>query len=211
MIGIPLGLLYANATEWAFHKYVLHGVGKNRASFWSFHWHDHHKNSRQHGMLDDQYDQSLFSGWNPQTKEVVAMATGALVHLPLVPVAPFFVGTVLYSGINYYRVHKKSHVDEEWAKEHLPWHWDHHMAPDQDANWGVTRPWFDQIFGTRKVYLGTQDEIDSRSRREKVQERYKEKLRALQEARRKISKGGLRARVSHFRLARRERKEAQAS
>ena len=27
MLGIPLGLAVANATEWAFHKYVLHGLG----------------------------------------------------------------------------------------------------------------------------------------------------------------------------------------
>ncbi|MBT6433369.1 MAG: hypothetical protein HOK97_01825 [Deltaproteobacteria bacterium] len=207
MIGIPLGLIYANATEWIFHKYVLHGVGKNRNSFWSFHWHDHHKNSRQHGMLDDQYVEGLFAGWTPQSKEVLALAGGALVHLPLLPVAPFFVGTVFYSGIHYYRVHKKSHLDENWAKKNVPWHWDHHMAPDQDCNWGVTRPWFDHILGTRKVYLNSPEEIESRPRREKVQERYKEKLRMVQEARRKLSKEGIRARVSHMRKARQERKE----
>ncbi|MBK8693335.1 MAG: hypothetical protein IPN17_13835 [Deltaproteobacteria bacterium] len=39
MIGLPLALLYSNAWEWVIHKYVLHGMGKSRESFWSFHWH----------------------------------------------------------------------------------------------------------------------------------------------------------------------------
>ena len=39
MIGIPLGLLYGNVSEWAIHKYVLHEKGKNKKHFFSFHWH----------------------------------------------------------------------------------------------------------------------------------------------------------------------------
>ena len=48
--------------------------------------------------------------------------------------------------------------DHAWAREHLPWHYDHHMGPDQDANWCVTRPWFDQLMGTRRPYAGTEAE-----------------------------------------------------
>ncbi len=36
MIGIPLGLLWANAGEWAIHKYVLHGLGRRKGTFWAF-------------------------------------------------------------------------------------------------------------------------------------------------------------------------------
>jgi|GEM_PF-338220 len=204
MLGIPLGLLTANLTEWVFHKYVLHGIGKNPKSFWSFHWHDHHKASRQHAMLDDQYDAPL-RGWNPQTKEAIALVGGVALVTPLAPVAPFFYGTLVYSAVNYYRVHKKSHLDEEWAKENLPWHWDHHMAPNQDANWCVTKPWFDDILGTREVYLDTEDEIASRPRRQKVTDRYREKLRQKQQERRErlAERKGLRRRVTD-RLLRRE-------
>ena len=46
VIGIPLGLLVANAGEWFIHKHILHGRGKKRESFWSFHWHDHHAKAR---------------------------------------------------------------------------------------------------------------------------------------------------------------------
>lgn len=151
MIGIPLGLLYSNVAEWVIHKHILHGLGKDRRSFWSFHWHDHHAAARKHEMVDDAYQRSLL-GWEPQTKEVVSLLVAALAHVPLLPVAPFFTATVWYSALNYYRVHKRSHLDPNWAKEHLPWHYDHHMGRNQNANWCVTKPWADHLFGTRKTY-----------------------------------------------------------
>ena len=35
MLGIPLGLAASNATEWLMHKYVLHGLGRKKDSFWA--------------------------------------------------------------------------------------------------------------------------------------------------------------------------------
>ena len=64
--------------------------------------------------------------------------------------------TVVWSAFDYYRKHKRSHEDPEWAREHLPWHYDHHMGRDQNANWCVTHPFFDYVMGTRKEYLGVQ-------------------------------------------------------
>jgi sterol desaturase/sphingolipid hydroxylase (fatty acid hydroxylase superfamily) len=148
MIGIPIGLIYSNAGEWLIHKYVLHGLGRRKKSFWSFHWHEHHKASRRNAMRDEAYDRPL-RGWNAQTKEAVAIFGVALAHLPLLPVAPFFVGTVWYSAVHYHRVHRRAHLDPVWAEEHLPWHVDHHLGVNQDANWCVTRPWFDEWMGTR--------------------------------------------------------------
>lgn len=63
--------------------------------------------------------------------------------------APFFVLGAWYSAGHYYYVHRRSHLDPEWAKTHVPWHYDHHMNTNQDANWCVTRPWFDYLMGTR--------------------------------------------------------------
>ncbi len=157
MIGIPVGLAFANVTEWVIHKYVLHGAGKNKASLWSFHFHEHHKACRRNDFIDDDYHRSILN-WNAQGKEAAALVAGGLVILPLVPVAPFFAGTLIYCGVNYYRVHKKSHLDPEWARENVPWHYDHHMGPNQDANWGVTKPWMDNLMGTREVYVGTERE-----------------------------------------------------
>jgi hypothetical protein len=165
MIGIPLGLLYANAFEWVIHKHVLHGRGKSKKSFWSFHWHDHHNSARKNEMVDPQYTAPQ-GGWNPRTKEIASLAAAAAIHLPLLPVAPFFVATVCYSTLKYYRVHRRAHLDSEWAKEHLPWHYDHHMGPNQHSNWCVTRPWFDHIMGTREHYVGTERYQQDRRRHE---------------------------------------------
>lgn len=165
MLGIPLGLLASNATEWLLHKYVLHGLGRNKDSFWSFHWHTHHRHSRTQGHYDPDYRGSVFR-WNGQGKEALALAVGAVSMAPFFPIAPFFAGTMLYASWNYYRKHKRAHLDPEWAREHLPWHYDHHMGPNQHANWCVTKPWFDLIMGTREPYVGTERENRDIERRE---------------------------------------------
>jgi len=165
MIGIPLGLLAANATEWLVHKYVLHGLGRDKRSFWRFHWHDHHRNVRRHDHVDPDYQRPLLSSWNGQSKEAVALVGAALAIAPLFPIAPFFVGTVAYSAVNYYRKHKRAHLDPAWAREHLPWHYDHHMGPNQHANWCVTRPWFDHLMGTREPFVGTEVEQRAAAKR----------------------------------------------
>ncbi|MGE3767316.1 MAG: sterol desaturase family protein [Kofleriaceae bacterium] len=165
MLGIPIGLVVANATEWAFHKYVEHGLGLDRKSFWAFHWHDHHRNARRNGNVDADYKEPLRK-WNGQSKEVLALTLTGVALMPLAPIAPFFVGTMIYSGIKYYRVHKRAHLDPAWAREHLPWHYDHHMGPNQHANWCVTHPWFDELMGTREPYVGTEREQRDRAKRE---------------------------------------------
>jgi sterol desaturase/sphingolipid hydroxylase (fatty acid hydroxylase superfamily) len=165
MIGIALGLAASNATEWLVHKYVLHGLGRSRRSFWAFHWHAHHRNARQHAHLDPDYQRPLFQSWNGQSREAVALVAATLAVTPLLPVAPLFVGTVAYCAFDYYRKHKRAHLDPDWAREHLPWHYDHHMGPDQHANWCVTRPWFDHVMGTRVPYVGTDRERRDREKR----------------------------------------------
>src|SRR4051812_22602690 len=106
MIGIPVGLLAANATEWVVHKYILHGLGRKKGTFWSFHWHEHHKNVRKNAHVDPDYQAPLLTKWNGQSKEALALVGAAVAFVPLFPIAPFFVGTVLYSTFNYYRKHK---------------------------------------------------------------------------------------------------------
>ena len=186
MIGIPLGLLYSNAAEWWIHKNILHGLGKNRSSFWSFHWHEHHAEARRHEMVDEQ-DFRSFLGWEPQTKELVALLAAAAAHAPLLPVAPFFTATVWYCSWNYYRVHKRAHLDHEWAKENLPWHYDHHMGRDQNANWCVTKPWADELLGTRKRYVygkgAPRDLADARSAASRIVDAMRDEWRRAVERR----------------------------
>ena len=154
MIGIPLGWITANAVEWGFHKYVLHGLGKKKGSFWAFHWHEHHRNVRKYDHHDPEYDAPRWR-FNGPAREALALGLAATATLPLFPIAPFFTGTLVYCGARYWFVHRKSHVDPEWAKTHLPWHYDHHMGPDQDCNWCVTHPLFDHLMRTRRPFLDT--------------------------------------------------------
>ena len=170
MIGIPLGIVYANAFEWVIHKHLLHGLGRNKKSFWAFHWHEHHKKARKHDMHDDQYaGRNVFvailkGDQTAKTKEAVGLIAASALHLPLLPIAPLFTVTVWACAANYYRVHRRSHLDPVWAEEHVPWHVDHHMGKNQDANWCVTWPLTDWIMGTREKYVGTPAWLEAKAR-----------------------------------------------
>lgn len=150
--GFITGLITANAIEWYVHKHILHEKGKNKASFWNFHWGEHHKTARKNDFKDESYTKPLFEEWNPQSKEAAALIAGAASLLPIAPLAPGFTAGMWFSAWNYYRVHKKSHLDVEWGKKHLPWHYDHHMGKDQNKNWCVTFPLWDHVMGTREKY-----------------------------------------------------------
>jgi len=166
MIGIPVGLAVANAAEWWIHKNILHGRGRDRKSFWSFHWYEHHTHALKEDMYDSDYKRFPI-GNHAQGKEILGLVGLAIPVACLLPVTPFLSGTLLYCGANYYRKHRKAHLDPAWAREHLPWHYDHHMGADQDANWCVTKPWFDTVMGTRKPYVGTPDEQRDQQARQK--------------------------------------------
>jgi len=165
MIGIPVAWAYGHCAEWAIHKFILHDRGKKKASFWSFHFHEHHSVSRRSNHHDPMYDTHPFK-WNAAGKELFGLGLLTVAHLPLAPVAPFFFGTLVWSGLQYYRVHKRAHVDPEWAREHLAWHYDHHMGPNQDSNWGVRSDWVDRMMGTREEYAGTAKEARDWERRQ---------------------------------------------
>ena len=154
--GFVAGLVIANGFEWFAHKYLLHGVhrkGKPRFSptpkQMESHW-AHHREVRKQAFFDDCYVEGV-SNWRTRNEilalSVVAVAAGATFY-------PFSKGMALaaaYSAGNYYYVHRRAHLEPEWSKKRIPWHYDHHMNSNQDANWGVTRPWFDYIMGTRVV------------------------------------------------------------
>lgn len=158
LLGIPIALLVGNATEWMVHKYLLHGVGKRKKSFWNFHWHDHHRQSRRNRIDDPDYREGLFTKWNGQSKEAFALLVSGLILSPVVLVTPGFALGLGWCHFNYYFRHKKAHLDVAWARRHMPWHVDHHLGRNQDANWCVTRPWFDILLGTREPYVGTEAE-----------------------------------------------------
>lgn len=156
MLGIPVALAVFGVGEWATHKYLLHGLGRDKTSRFAFHYHEHHQSVRKHGGYDPAYEGPVWST-PTQAREAIGLAVIALAHAPLLPFAPFYTGTVWYCLARYRRDHRRAHLDPQWARDHLTWHYEHHMG-DQDQNFGVVWAWFDLIAGTREPYVGTDKE-----------------------------------------------------
>lgn len=154
--GFIAGLVVANAFEWVAHKYVLHGThraGQPRYSpvpnSMKSHW-EHHREVRKTDFEDYGYVEGI-SNWRTKN-EILSLVAVAGVFVPLFyPLSKGMSLSVLYCAGNYYYIHRRAHLEPEWAKRKIPWHYDHHMNSNQDANWCVTKPWFDYILGTRVI------------------------------------------------------------
>lgn len=164
MLGFLVGLAVGNASEWLFHKYVLHGLGRKRSSFWAFHWYEHHRVVRTTLGRDDAYAKPLWQS-SAKTKEALSLVVASVAVTPIALVSPGFVAAIWCNGLAYYTVHRKSHLDPEWGRKYTPWHMDHHLGPNQDKNWCVTFPLFDWLLGTREPYIGTERERKHAERR----------------------------------------------
>lgn len=144
LLGFGLGLIAENSGEWAVHKYLLHGLGKRRDSFWSYHLYEHHAAASRNEMLDPGY-QAWPLRWNAQGKEALVLAAIALAHVPLLWLAPGYVSGIYTGMVCYYLRHRRAHLDPEWARSHMPWHYAHHMEPNSGEYWCITWPWFDRV------------------------------------------------------------------
>ena len=153
-IQLLLGWLYGHLAEYIIHRWFLHNHKLFKRAF-KHHYSQHHAKSKRGIMLDLTY----VSPWNIFEFEIQALFFGIIIHLPLVFLIPYFYLMVCYSAAAYYLVHRRSHQDFKWARTHIPWHYDHHMGPDPNKNWGVRSDIFDRIFGTKEVYKGTTKEI----------------------------------------------------
>ena len=81
MLGIPLGLITANAAEWIMHKYVLHDMGRDPKNFWAFHFHEHHKVVRKNAYHDPNYEKFPL-GLHAQGKEAWSLLAASAVVVP---------------------------------------------------------------------------------------------------------------------------------
>jgi hypothetical protein len=157
MLGFALGLVSSNAMEWFVHKYLLHEMARKKGSFWGFHWNEHHKNVRKTGGYDPMYERATPTSPS-KVKEAISVVAGAALATPLLPFSPGFVAAGWLGAGAYYFIHKKAHLDPAWGRKWVPWHVDHHLGPNQDANWCVTFPLMDWVMGTREPWVGTEAE-----------------------------------------------------
>lgn len=166
ILQFMLGLLCANIGEWCLHKYVLHGWGKVKGSFWSSHWSIHHRACRQNKNFDKDY----LRRWsrNAATSEAKGLLLVALLFSPIGLISIPWVLAVWSYIVMYYVLHRKGHVDVEWGKKWMPVHFDHHLGRNQDCNWNIFFPFADHLFGTRVKY-----DYDSNGRAKKRRKRGK--------------------------------------
>ncbi|TCB45342.1 hypothetical protein E0H83_07300 [Acinetobacter terrestris] len=154
--GFLVGLVVANGFEWIAHKYILHGThrsGKPRYSpvpdSMKSHW-EHHREVRKTDFYDHGYVEGI-SNWRTKN-EIISLAVVATgTSLMFYPVSKGMAAAAVYSACNYYYIHRRAHLEPDWAMRKIPWHYDHHMNSNQDANWCVTKPWFDYVLGTRVI------------------------------------------------------------
>ena len=112
------------------------------------HW-EHHREVRKTRFSDYAYVEGL-KNWRIRN-EIGSLAVAASVFgLAFCPLSKGMFLATLYSAGNYFYMHRRAHLQPEWARK-IPWHYDHHMNSNQDANWCVTKPWFDYLMGTRVI------------------------------------------------------------
>ena len=103
--------------------------------------------ARKNKNLDPDYKLKLFHN------ETYLTLLGVVLHVPLVFVwAPFAWTAICYASA-YMILHRMSHTHVELFKEWMPWHYEHHMGRNQNANWCVVCPLMDYIMGTREKWL----------------------------------------------------------
>ena len=161
--GFLAGLVVANGFEWVAHKYILHGThraGKPRYSpvpdSMKSHW-EHHREVRKTDFHDQGYVEGI-SNWRTKNEIISLAVVAGVFGTAFYPVSKGMSLAVLYCAGNYYYIHRRAHLEPEWAMKRIPWHYDHHMNSNQDANWCVTKPWFDYILGTRVISAPEQQE-----------------------------------------------------
>ena len=154
--GFCVGLLLANGFEWVAHKYILHGThraGKPRYSpvpeSMKSHW-QHHREVRKMDFHDHAYVEGM-SHWRTKNEIVSLAVVASAASLLFYPLSKGMAAAALYSAGNYYYIHRRAHLQPDWSRKKVPWHYDHHMNANQDANWCVTKPWFDYLLGTRVI------------------------------------------------------------
>lgn len=154
VLQVALAWAYSHVLEYCLHRWLLHN--RHRKKWFKTHFGDHHKIARRNMMLDSKAYKAIEIKGDPEIKGLIVLG---LLHSPVAILWPFAYAMLIWSAFSYFFVHRRAHQDFRWARENLSWHYDHHMGPDQNVNWGVRLPWVDWIMGTRVHWKGEQKEV----------------------------------------------------
>lgn len=147
VVAFTLATLVHNLGEWLTHRFILHGLGKKKGSFFHYHW-VHHHTCRKNDNADGIYAEGL------RNKDVIK-EFGTLIIIALSTITWYYIWPMLFFCTlfwitAYFVLHGASHTWVDWGNKYMPWHRDHHMGKNQDLNWCVTFPLMDYIMRTRK-------------------------------------------------------------
>ena len=143
VISFIAGYIYGHFFEYFAHKHILHNY-KDFKVFFKNHFGRHHKVARSNHMFDSAYS-ALSSRAN--FFEIKSLSASVIIHLPIALLSVGFFSAVVFSAVEYYIIHRKSHTDIEWCKKNLPWHFSHHIG-NQNKNFGIRSNFVDKIMGT---------------------------------------------------------------
>ena len=62
LVAFVVALFVTNLVEFATHKWILHGLGKKKDSWFHYHW-AHHNVSRKNNFDDPDYRLGFFESW----------------------------------------------------------------------------------------------------------------------------------------------------
>ena len=152
-----LGIVLGSLIEWAAHKYLLHNF--SHRIFSHSHFSVHHRNCRKNNNYDQDYENFPPKTLDEGLMEISLLLSGIALTSPLAFISFYLWLGLLFHACLYYFLHRKSHMDVDWGKKWMPWHYEHHMGKKQNSNWGVTNPVFDYVFGTRSKSEKSSDKL----------------------------------------------------
>lgn len=152
ILQMAIAWVYSHLLEYSLHRWWLHN--RKRKHWFRDHFGNHHKLARKNWMYDHRSHDTIQP---TKDREIKGLLLLALLHSPIAIWFPWAYLVLVYSTAVYFVVHRRAHQDFRWARENLPWHYDHHIGK-QNMNWGVRLPWVDWLFGTRRIYKGTPQE-----------------------------------------------------
>jgi sterol desaturase/sphingolipid hydroxylase (fatty acid hydroxylase superfamily) len=151
ILHMIIAWVYGHIAEYSLHRWLLHKWGAKKGRPFSFHFYGHHSTARLNKFFDKTYVGFPLK-WNAAGKELAALIFIAVMHTPVYLYSPPAYFVLIFSICQYYYVHRKSHRNPMWAKEKIPWHYDHHMLINQNMNYGVRSDIIDKILGTRVTF-----------------------------------------------------------
>ena len=146
---MAIAWVYSHVLEYTLHRWWLHN--RKRKHWFRDHFGNHHRIARKNWMFDHRSHDPISVRNDREIKGLILLA---LLHSPVAIWFPWAYLVLVYSALAYFVEHRRAHQDFRWARENLPWHYDHHVG-QQNMNWGVRLPWVDWIAGTRREYKGT--------------------------------------------------------